>query len=71
VFRRAPIALIGLADQAARPDVAPLFTCRGTPAPALGCVARTQPGPRPKFVALQEWDRRRPFERRSYARPGL
>jgi len=62
--------LIGLADQAARPVVAPLFTCLGPPAPAVGCVALTQPGPRPKLVTFQDWDRRRPFGRRSYARPG-
>src|ERR1700679_4171497 len=50
---RALIALIGLADQAARPVVAPLFTCLGPPAPAVGCVTLTQPGPRPKLVTLQ------------------
>jgi len=27
---------------------APLFTCRGPPAPAVGCVTRTQPRPRSK-----------------------
>src|ERR1700729_2973280 len=49
VSRRALITLIGLADQAVRPVVAPLFTCLGPPAPAVGCVALTQPGPRPKL----------------------
>src|SRR5271166_6454831 len=33
------------------PGTAPLFSCRGTPAPTLGCVTRTQPYSRSKFVA--------------------
>src|ERR1700750_1757315 len=33
VFCRALVALIGLADQDARPVVAPLFTCLGPPGP--------------------------------------
>src|ERR1700757_3156399 len=52
------------------PDTAPLFTCRGPPAPAVGRVTLTQPRSRPKLVAFQGWDRTRPFGRWSYARPG-
>ncbi len=50
MFRRAPNRMDTIWR---RPDIAPLFTCLGPPAPAVGCVALTQPGPRPKFVALQ------------------
>ncbi|TVS87281.1 hypothetical protein FPZ47_04405 [Mycobacterium helveticum] len=51
------------------PDAAPLFTCRGPPTPAVGCVTRTQPRARP-ISRTQGWDRTRPFGRWSHARPG-
>src|SRR5271157_1624188 len=69
----APSALIDrpiLGRSSVAPDTAPLFTCRGPPAPAVGRVTLTQPRPRPKLVAFQGWDRTRPFGRWSYTRPG-
>src|SRR5246127_2220153 len=59
-----------LGPSSVAPDTAPLFTCRGPPAPAVGRVTLTQPRSRPKLVAFQGWDRTRPFGRWSYARPG-
>src|SRR5271166_6745632 len=69
----APSALIDrppLGRSSVAPDTAPLFTCRGPPAPAVGCVTLTQPRSRPENRRAQGWDRTRPFGRWSYARPG-
>src|ERR1700757_2453033 len=55
------------------PDTAPLFTCRGPPAPAVGRVTLTQPRRahfKAEIIAFQGWDRTRPVGRWSYARPG-
>ncbi|ASW87279.1 hypothetical protein CKJ65_21655 [Mycobacterium intracellulare] len=69
----APIGPADVGRSSVAPDSAPLFTCRGPPAPAVGCVTLARPrraDSRSKFVALEGWDRTRPFGRWSYARPG-